>query len=119
MHIAHLEALLTVQSCFFTVLFVVRSWIFGTLSEGHCGRCALHLSHALEAFCCSAKRLGDVMGNDLECPDLLFLKMGYMSYQYVCLQICYSLEWVTCHTNMSVCVVMLLPGVSSHGGALK
>ena len=34
-------------------------------------------------------------------------------------QICYSLKWVTCHTNMSVCVVMLLPGVSSHGGALK
>ena len=47
---------------------------------------ALHFSHALEAFFFSAKRLGDVMGNDLECANLLFLKMGYMSYQHVCLR---------------------------------
>ena len=81
-----MEALLAVQSLFFTLLFVVRSWIFRTLSEGHCGRCALHFSHALEAFCFSAKRLGDVMSNDLEFADLLFLKIGNMSYQHVCLR---------------------------------
>ena len=45
---------------------IVHSWIFSTLSEGHCGRCALHFSHALEVFCFSAKRL-----------DLLFLLHGY------------------------------------------
>ena len=27
-------------------------------------------------------------------------------------KICYSLKWVTCHINMSVCVVMLLPAAS-------
>ena len=37
-----------VQSCFFDNYLIVRSWIFRTLSEGHCGRCALHLSHALD-----------------------------------------------------------------------
>ena len=56
----YLEALFVVQSCFFTFIFVVRSWIFRSRSEGHCGRCALHFSHALEAFCFSAKRLDDV-----------------------------------------------------------
>ena len=44
---------------------IVHSWIFSTFSEGHCGRCALPFSHALEVFCFSAKRL-----------DLLFLLHG-------------------------------------------
>ena len=41
---------------------VVHSCIFSTLSEGHCGRCALHFSHALEVFCFSANRHNDVIG---------------------------------------------------------
>ena len=45
---------------------IVHSWIFSTLSEGHCGRCALHFSHALEVFCFAAQRL-----------DLLFVLPGY------------------------------------------
>ena len=56
-----LEAVLVGQSCFLAVLFVVRTWIFRPLPEGLRGRCALHLSHALEASCCSAKRSDDVI----------------------------------------------------------
>ena len=36
----------------------------------------------------------------------------------LCFRMCRSaipLEWVTCYANMSVCAVMLLPRVSSHG----
>ena len=96
----YLEGLLAVQSCFFTVLFVVRSWIFRSLSEGHCGCCALHFAHALGAFCFSAKRLDDVGVS----------------------RMCRSATPLTCVTfcaNMSVCVVMLLPCVSSHCGTLE
>ena len=86
----YLEGLFAVQSCFFTVIFVVRSRIFRSLSEGHCGRCAVHFSHALEAFCFSAKRLDDV-GVFQMCRSAI------------------PLTWVTCRDNMSVCAVMLLP----------
>ena len=95
-----MEGLFSVQSCFFTLLFVVRSWIFRSLSEGHCGRCALHFSRALEASCFSAQRLDDV----------------WLS------RICRSaipLTWVTCRGNMSVCVVMRFPRVSRHCGTLE
>ena len=95
-----LEGLFAVQSCLFTVLFVVRSRIFRSLSEGHCGRCALHFSHALEAFCFSAKRLDDV-GVSRMCRSAI------------------PLTWVTCRDNMSVCVVMLFPRVSRHCGTLE
>ena len=44
----YLKTFLFVHRCFFTIIFVVRSWNFRILSEGPCGRCALHIPHALE-----------------------------------------------------------------------
>ena len=55
---------------------IVHSWNCSTLSEGHCGRCALHFSLALEVFCFSAKRL-----------DLLFLLHG-LHVMPTCLSTC-------------------------------
>ena len=70
----YLEVLFVVQSCFFTFVLVVRSWILRSRSEGHCGRCALQFLHALDVFYFSAIRL-----------DLLFLLHGSHVMPTVCL----------------------------------
>ena len=45
----------------FCMFFVARRWVFRPTSEDLRDRRALHLSHALDAFCYSAKRFDDVM----------------------------------------------------------
>ena len=54
----------------------------------------------LRHFAFSAKRLDDV-GVSRMCRSAI------------------PLTWVTCRDNMSVCVVMLLPRVSSHSGTVE
>ena len=41
---------------------------------------ALHRSHSQLRLFAFQPNVSDDMGNDLDCQDLLFLKMGYMSY---------------------------------------